>query len=119
MQDLDDLFATAVAQPAAVPSAALMARVLGDAAREQALPVMPALTAQSPTPVRPGFWARLAGLFGGGGVLAGLGSAAVAGLYLGFAQPAAMLQFSDVFVGAGSLDSVDLMPGVDALMSEE
>ena len=112
--DLDDLFALAKAQTVAVvPSDALIARVLADGAREQPR------TPRSPpaAPVR--FWMRVSAWFGGGGMLAGMGTAMVAGLYLGFAQPVALLQLTDAFVGMGSLDSVDLMPGVDALLSEE
>ncbi len=119
--DLDDLFAIAAAETTvAVPPDALLARVLADAVREQARPnVAHSESVGAAAPAGHGFWAGLAALFGGGGVLAGLGTAAVAGLYLGFAQPAAMGQWSDAFLGSGSLDSVDLMPGVDALLSEE
>lgn len=116
MIDLDDLFAQA-AQDVRVPDA-LMARVLADAAREQ-----PSVTA----PLRPrqpigrplGIWAALTGLFGGGGVLAGLGSAAVAGLYLGLVQPTAFASITDTVLNSGTVASMELMPGIDALWSEE
>ena len=113
---LDDLFATAAAQNAAdVPSDALMARVLADAARAQQRPeITPVFT-----PARVGLWPGLAALFGGGGVLASVAMAAVAGLYLGFAQPPVMLQVTDAVIGNSGLESVDLMPGVDALFSED
>ena len=117
--DLDDLFATAAARNAtlALPDA-LMARVLVDAAREQlsALPVVPDVAAP---PARCGFWAGGAAFFGGGGVVAGLGSVAVLAAVLGFVQPPAMLAVTDAFTGSASVDSLDLMPGVDALLSEE
>jgi len=114
--DLDDLFATAAADGRAVlPSDRLVARVLGDAAREQ-----PRFAAkQIIAPVRGGFWSAVSALFGGSSVVAGLGTAAVAGLYLGFAQPPALLQLTEAVIGTSSLESVDLMPGVDALLSED
>ena len=114
--DLDDLFATAAAQnAAAAPSDALMARVLADADRMQQHREAKPLNAVP----RVGFWSALSAMFGGGGVLAGLGTAAVAGLYLGFVQPPALLQLTDAVIGTSSLESVDLMPGVDALLSED
>ena len=118
MQDLDDLFAIAAAQNAAlVPPDGLAARVLADAAREQQrLPTKPPA---APAPARFGVWSALSSLFGGAGVLASLGTVTVAGLYLGFAQPGAMLQLTEAVSGTGGLESVDLMPGVDALLSEE
>ena len=82
--DLDDLFATARNMPVR-PSAALLDRVLADG-----LDVQPR---RSCTPMRPpavasaGPWSRLAALFGGAGALAGMGTAAAAGLLIGFAQP--------------------------------
>ena len=115
MSELDDLFAVAAAQPVPAPSDALMAGVLADAAREQARPA----ARLAVLPARPGVWSAMSALFGGSGVLAGLGTAAVAGLYLGFAQPSALLQLTDAFGGGTSLDGLDLMPGVDALLSEE
>ena len=124
MHDLDLLFATAKAQDAAMmPSDDLMARVLADAAREQPRsPVRPKVwptAAPANSTPQAGFWPCLAALFGGGGVVAGLATAAVAGLYLGFAPPAAMLQLTTAVIGTSGLESVDLMPGVDALLSEE
>lgn len=110
MDDLDDLFASAK-RDAIQPSAALMARVLADATREQpkaALRVVP----------KPGFWAALAAVFGGGGVLAGVGSAAVAGLVLGFVQPVGFGSVTDL-LAADTLGGVEFMPGIDALLAEE
>ena len=112
MEDLDDLFATARAS-AMQPSDVLMARVLADAAAAQARPV-----AQTVAPVRLGFWAGLTALFGGSGVLAGVGSAALAGLVLGFVQPVGLMNLTDVLAGT-TVDTLELMPGVDALLAEE
>ena len=118
MQELDDLFAIAAAQNAAlVPPDGLMALVLAGAAREQQR--IPAKPPAAPAPAQFGVWSALSSLFGGAGVLAGLGTAAVAGLYLGFAQPGALLQLTDALSGTSGLESVDLMPDVDALLSED
>jgi len=110
MDDLDDLFASA-RRDAMQPSAALRARVLADAAREQPKPALRVVA-------KPGFWAGLAALFGGGGVLAGVGSAAVAGLVLGFVQPVGFGSVTDL-LAADTLAGVEFMPGIDALLAEE
>lgn len=115
MDDLDHLFATArAAEPA--PPAALMARVLADAAREQ--PRHSTVVVAAPAN-EGGFWANLAALFGGGGVLAGLGSAAVAGLFLGYVQPSSVTGYTTSLLGGAALEQVDMMPGIDALLAEE
>ena len=113
MPDLDNLFATAAAQTGAAPSDDLVARVLADASREQPR------SKERPAPQPPGVQIRdfLAQLFQRAGVPAGLMAAAVAGFYLGFAPPAALLQLTDAVSGTSGLESVDLMPGVDALLS--
>lgn len=113
-EDLDDLFAEAASKPVA-PSGDLMARVLADAARMQP---QPRARVAAPPP-RLGLWAGLAALFGGGGMLAGIGSAAVAGLFIGFVQPTSLTSLADAWSGDTQLDSVDLMPGIDALLTEE
>ena len=76
--DLDLLLATAAKRPL-VPSEALMERVLADGLAQQ--PQAPSFrTVAAP---QPGFFARLASVFGGPPALAGLGTAAVFGLILG------------------------------------
>ena len=111
-EDLDTLFAAARAAPPA-PSDALMARVMADALAHQPAPRAPAATV---APERRGgsFWSALSGFFGGAGALAGMGGAAAAGLFIGLAQPAALVNLSDAYLG-GTLDSVALMPSVDSL----
>lgn len=112
MHDLDDLFSNAKAG-ALQPSDALMQRVLADADREQPQ----AQTVARSTASSAGFWAGLAGLFGGGGVLAGIGSAAVAGVFLGFVQPTSITSLADAW--ATNSTALELMPGIDALLTEE
>lgn len=104
---LDGLFAEASERREA-PSAALMARIQADADAHQPKP--------RPAPVPPGRVAAgrgwigtLADWFGGGIALAGMSAAAVAGLYLGLAQPAAVLALSEAMTG-GTVESVELLP---------
>lgn len=112
--DLDLLFATA-RQERPVPSGILVERVLTDAYALQ-----PELKAAA-QPRRRGvgaFFAGLAEALGGGGVLAGLGTAAVAGVFLGYSggtnvdwlgsvllpeasSDVQMLQADDLFLGEG------------------
>lgn len=114
MDDLDALFATARSADVQ-PSDALMARVMADAVAMQpkAVPMVRAV------PPETGFWAGLAALFGGGGVLAGLGSVAMAGFFVGFVQPESVMALADGWTVAGVVETVDLMPGVDALLTED
>lgn len=110
--DLESLFSAArEGQPQ--PSPDLLARVLADAQSVQAIPLAAPARAEPP---RGGLWSALAAVFGGSGALAGMATAMVAGLYLGFAQP----------MGDGLLTTVlgvdtatmDMMPGIDALLEE-
>jgi hypothetical protein len=109
---LDDLFAEArrTTQP---PSEALMARVLADAIEAQPK----AVVAVAPASVRgPGVWSRLAALFGGAGALAGMGTAAMAGLFIGFVQPEGLSVLGDAVLGT-PLETVELVSSVDTLLA--
>lgn len=108
---LDDLFAAARAVPPA-PSDTLMARVLADALAEQ--PRM-AMQAPGPRPRGPGLWARLVWALGGTGALAGMGTAAVTGLFLGLVQPAGLAGLNEAMLGT-PLETVELIPGIDGLL---
>ena len=111
---LDDLFAQARSRPVA-PSDALMARVLADALAEQ-----PKAVVARAAPVARGRWlGGLASVFGGFGGLAGVGGAAVAGLVLGFVQPATVTDFADAVLGTDVVASVTLIPSADALLVGE
>ncbi len=124
MSEMDDLFAEARARPHSV-SQALQARVLADALRLQprvfARPAARGFWA--PGFWAPGLWARVSGLLGGLGVLAGPGmlagmtTAAVAGVYLGFAQPGAIAGFSVAWLADAPLEAVELLPGMDGFLS--
>lgn len=120
---LDDLFAAARAEAAAPASPDFLARVLADAYAAQPDPApAPAAdpTAIAP-PARPGLWARLSAAFGGGMALAGMGTAGVAGLWLGFAPPTGLGPLADTFVPATATAAIeiDLMPALDTFWSEE
>jgi hypothetical protein len=110
--DLDQVFAAARAvRP--VPSDALTARVLHDAYAAQPVAPVAALPARS----RRGFWAVLSDAFGGGGVLAGLGTATVAGVWLGYADPAGMDWLTRTLLPTLSGD-VQLMQADDLFLGE-
>jgi hypothetical protein len=110
MDDLDALFESVKSAPMPA-SEALMTRVLADAEM---------LQPRAAAPTRPranaGFFAGLAALFGGVGALAGVGSAAVAGLFIGFVQPSeigAVVGFSSTT----TIDQVELIPDMTTLLA--
>lgn len=113
---LDDLFAAA-AEQAPRPSADFMARVFADAEANQ----RPALAiAPVATPRASGFWARLVAAIGGVSAVAGLGTAVMAGVVIGYVQPDALLNLADSYgIAAASSESVDLLSGYDSLWAEE
>lgn len=107
--DLDDLLGLAARRPA-LPSEALMERVLADALALQ--PQAAGFRPAAPAP-RPGVLARLAGVFGGAPALAGLGTVAVMGLALGYYSPATL----DYLTGT-SVDTAEFFPEADFLTTE-
>ncbi len=110
--DLDGLLATA-ARSRPDPSAALMDRVLADA-----LALQPQPAALRPAPAsRPSVLSRLAGLFGGGPVLAGVCSAALVGGALGYLSPGTYDYVTGGLADTAS-DPVELVPTSDFLSSE-
>lgn len=89
-----------------------MARVLADALAEQ--PTRAAV----PVRRRRGLFARLADAFGGFGGLASVGGAAVAGVVLGFVQPAPVTEWADAVLGVQAA-TVELMPDAASLLGGE
>ncbi|NEX45763.1 dihydroorotate dehydrogenase [Rhodobacter sp. ETT8] len=114
---MDDLFALARSQPPQ-PDGDFMARMLADAYACQ--PAAPARLAPAPSRAvsRPGVWARLAAALGGALAVAGIGSAAMAGLVIGYVQPESVVSFAGT-IGFGLGESLDLLSGFDGLLSEE
>ena len=113
MQDkeLDALLGLAAARPPAA-SDRLMDRVLADALAAQPRPAAIAKPAPSP---RGGVLARLAAMFGGGPVLAGVCSAAIAGIALGYLNPASVDMLTG---GLGGAETLELFPSADFLTTE-
>ncbi len=110
--DLEHLFATARAgRPS--PSVGLTSRIVADADAVQSgfKPV--------PMPVGRRLWSGWIAAMGGHGVLAGLATAALAGLWLGFAQPAPVptltLTVRDAFAADAGPWTIELIPSLDAL----
>lgn len=110
-QDLDDLFAEARRTQAAAPPA-LIAQVLADAYAAQ-----PVQAATAPR-VQRHLWAKLAAVFGGSVALGGLATAMLAGLWIGFAQPAPVTALSDALWQSEPLDLVELIPSLDGWITE-
>lgn len=110
--ELEDMLAD-LRTAAPQPSDALMDRVLADALRHQG----PAgQTAASPGP-RPGRWSRLIAQFGGLPAVAGLCSAAVTGVIIGYVDPTTL----DYLTGGAASDVIgeaDLFPTSDFLATE-
>lgn len=116
---LDDLFA-AVRETRAEASPDFLARVLADAYAAQPEPAaMPAASAPRAAP--PGLWARLSAAFGGGFGLAGVATAGLAGVWLGFAPPAGLSPLTENLLPATATAAVgvDLMPGLDDYWTDE
>ena len=111
--ELDRLFAEATVP---TPSEALLARVMADAdavLNERRI-------AQTTVPVAPGGWFRsiLTGI-GGAPALAGLATATVAGIWIGYVQPGSVGDLTAEFGAAeASYDLGDFMPGFDAVLEE-
>jgi hypothetical protein len=112
--DLDSLLGAAAHQRLQ-PSAALIDRVLADALALQPQPVP--LTRAVVSAPRPGILARLAASFGGGPVIAGVFSAAVAGLTLGYLNPTTLDYVTGGLAGFDT-EAVELFPTSDFLISE-
>ena len=116
MSELDDLFAQARSEPPRLPEG-LSARILADADTVQTALRQPA-RAKAPSG-QAGFLARLRGVFGGGMPLAGGVLAGVAGLVIGYLQPEALSGLSAVLASEAASVEVELMPGFEALFTEE
>jgi hypothetical protein len=108
-----EAFFEAARKAAPEPSAALLARVLADAEAELAARARPAMPA---VPRRPGHWLNFVRGLGGWPALAGMATAAVAGVWLGFATPDSLNTLSGGLLlpdsaAATSYDLEDMLPG--------
>lgn len=118
MTDLDDLFVQARDQ-GPKPSDGLMARVLADAAQAQAQrhDTGPKVSGSR---TGSGLGAWVTDLLGGAGAMAGVLSAGVAGLVLGYVQPDGLSGLGALLTPATTVSqSLEMMPGLDTLLTEE
>lgn len=105
MDTLDDLFAQARDEGRSAPPA-LLARVLQDAETAQVRPI----------PVRKSRWRGMfAAMLGGAGALTGMATAALAGVWIGIAQPEPVTAVTDALWSSAQ---VDLIPTYDFLAEE-
>lgn len=111
-QSLEALFAEA-RQHAPQPSDAFLSRLIDDA-----IAVQPNPQPQPQARAARGYWSRLFGAIGGAAVVVGMGSAAMAGLVIGYAQPEEMLQFSDT-IGLSESQQIEILPNFDIFLTEE
>lgn len=110
--EIDRLLAKTAAP---VPSEALMARVMADAdavlAERRAGP--------TPAAAPQGWFKGALQAIGGWPALAGLATATMAGIWIGFAQPGALGTVADgVLATSSDYDLGDFMPGFDNLLAE-
>lgn len=107
---LDDIFAAAQ-RTEMQPSAALMGRIMADAAAVSAARAVPAAQVAPPR----GLWALLAAAIGGWPALGGLVAATMAGFWIGFAPPAGLSGLTASVMG--ETVSVSVLAADDALGS--
>lgn len=114
-KELEPFFA-AGREVAPIPSEELLARVLADARAEQPGPDFLAGDARP----RTGWLGRLAQAVGGWPAVAGLATATVAGLWIGYAAPGQVDTLAaQIWPGAeGGYDVVDLIPSMDIFLAE-
>jgi hypothetical protein len=111
--DLDLLLAGA--RDEIQPSAALMERVLADAAALQPR-VMPVRAA----PPSRGWLAGLFDVFGGSGAVAGMSAVTAAGLFLGFVQPTSLSSLTEALQGGTEVvENMELLPADGLLWAGE
>ncbi len=96
------------------PSPEFQARVLATATAMQPKPqsVDPLRRAVPPAPVR-NFWAEVGLVLGGWRAAGGLSAAMALGFWLGISDPSGLLE------PAGSVDSLELMPGANDLFASQ
>lgn len=94
-----------------VPTAALLGRIMADAEAQ--------LVGPDPLTPRAGFFASLRDAIGGWPTLAGLATAGVAGVWIGFSQPAGLDLVAEQIWGADEATYlVDLLPAFGGDLEE-
>lgn len=115
-KELDQIFATA-RESRPTPSADLMARVLADAFDTQPAPTAPTLQS---APSQNSVLQSLLGLvqaLGGKGGLAGLCTAAIAGVWIGYSGTSGLDWLTNAFLANGSSD-VEMIAADDLFLNE-
>jgi hypothetical protein len=113
-----DAFFDAARAESPIPSEGLLARIMADAEAQAAAHERPA---RAPQRARPGLIAAVVGVLGGWPALAGMVTATVAGVWLGFAAPdqlntlAGGLLLSDDSALVTSYELEDIVPGASGL----
>lgn len=97
----------------AEPGAALLARILDDAGREQA-----AFRAPAPRSPRFGRLAETVRTLGGWPAMAGLASAALAGVWIGAAPPAGLAAAVSQALGGNAELLIDVDPAAGLILAE-
>jgi len=111
--DLDSLLAAARTADRA-PSPALMARVMADAMALQPKPASRPVLRAAPSR----WFDRLAEVFGGGGALAGISFAMLAGVFIGVVRPEPVAALTSALLTGARYEAVELLPGDAALWEE-
>lgn len=114
--DLDRLLAGARTTPLPA-SDDFMARMLADALAEQPRPAAVAAPAPAPAMHGPGLWSIFAAAFGGSGVVAGIGCAAMLGLAVGYADPATLGWLTNGYLTTSDA-GMELVPVAEVFLSE-
>ncbi len=122
---LDAAFAAARAM-APAPSERLLSRVEADALRVAAARVAAEREAVRPKPAQParaGFWRGLSEAIGGRRALAGLITATLAGVWLGFSPPTPLAGLTQmvsqsVLGSAAAVEGLDLIPTFDSVLNQ-
>lgn len=119
-EDLNLLFDAARAE-APVPSADLLSRIMADADAMQPVPQ----AVPEPAP-KTGWFTRLVDGVGGWPALAGLATATVAGVWLGYAAPGQIGTLTETVwstqaagTGSNGYDVVDMFPSFEGIFVEE
>ncbi len=114
--DIDNLLAQA-ADTQTAPSADLLARVAGDA--DDIATTRELDNAHIPAALQPSLLARAFAALGGWPAVAGLTTASVAGIWIGYAAPDAFSGIAENFISIGATDALgDFMPAFTDILSE-
>lgn len=108
-------FFDAAQNAAPQPSDALMARILADAQMHLPAAEQTVQIAQRQT----GFFAGIVGLLGGWSAVAGLATATVAGVWIGFSAPVELDGYASVLLPSSNYGAADLMPTIDSFLAED